>query len=105
MIRGYVALLNPELVQKDLIIFLNLTLNQHGEGKRETFLNTVSALPEVVELYQTSGSCDFLAKVRVQGVQEFRNFLVEKVGKVANVKDIISHVVLEEIKHTTKIFI
>jgi len=103
VIRGYVALLDPKLVDKELVVFMNITLRQHGEGLRETFIKEMSQLPELVELYQTSGTYDFLAKVRIQDVLEFRNFLVEKVGRVGNIKDVDSHVVLEEIKQSTMI--
>mgnify|MGYP001479214297 CR=1 FL=1 len=105
VIRGYVALLDPEMVKKDLVVFVNLTLQQHGEGKRENFIQNITDLPEVIELYQTSGTYDFMAKVRVEDVLEFRNFLVEKIGKIPNVKDVVSHVVLEEVKHSTTIVI
>ncbi len=103
VIKKYVAIVAPESVGKDLVIFMNLTLREHGVGKREKFLQDVSDLQEVVELYHTSGLYDFMAKVRVEDVHEYRNFLVEKVGKIDNVKDIVSHMVLEELKHSTKI--
>ncbi|MFT7592389.1 MAG: Lrp/AsnC family leucine-responsive transcriptional regulator [bacterium] len=103
VIRKYVALINPESVSKELVIFMNLTLKDHGIGLRDRFLEKVSALPEVTELYHTSGVYDFLAKVRVRDVHEYKDFLVEKMGKIDNVKDVVSHVVLEEIKRSTKI--
>ncbi|MFT5513846.1 MAG: Lrp/AsnC family leucine-responsive transcriptional regulator, partial [Bacteroidia bacterium] len=94
VIRKYVALINPESVSKELVIFMNLTLKDHGIGLRDRFLEKVSALPEVTELYHTSGVYDFLAKVRVRDVHEYKDFLVEKMGKIDNVKDVVSHVVL-----------
>ena len=103
VIRKYVALINPESVSKELVIFMNLTLKEHGIGLRERFLEKVSALPEVTELYHTSGVYDFMAKVRVSDVHEYKDFLVEKMGKIDNVKDVVSHIVLEEIKRSTKI--
>lgn len=103
VIKKYVALVSPEAVGKDLVVFMNLTLRDHSTEKREVFLNKIAALPEVVEFYHTSGLYDFMAKVRVGDVQGYRDFLVEKVGKLDNVKDVVSHMVLEEIKHSTKI--
>jgi Lrp/AsnC family transcriptional regulator, leucine-responsive regulatory protein len=103
VIRKYVALVDPQKVYKELVVFMNLTLREHGEGKRERFLEKIAALPEVVEMYHTSGVYDFMAKVRVSDVHEYRDFLVEKMGKIDNVKDIVSHMVLEEIKRSTKI--
>lgn len=103
VIKKYVALVAPESVGKELVVFLNMTLREHGTDKRDKFLERLAQLPEVIELYHTSGLYDFMAKVRVGDVHEYRNFLVEKIGKLENVKDVVSHMVLEEIKHTTKI--
>lgn len=103
VIDKYVALVNPESVSRELIVFMNLTLKDHGVGQRERFLDKVSDLSEVVELYHTSGVNDFMAKVRVADVREYKDFLVEKMGKIDNVKDVVSHIVLDEIKRTTKI--
>ena len=103
VIKKYVAIVSPERVGKDLVVFMNLTLREQSIGSRDKFLGELSALPEVIELYHTSGLFDFMAKVRVADVHEYRNFLVGKVGKIDNIKDVVSHMVLEEIKHSTKI--
>ncbi|MFT5723275.1 MAG: Lrp/AsnC family leucine-responsive transcriptional regulator [Bacteroidia bacterium] len=103
VIKNYVALIDPLSVNKELLVFMNLTLKEHGIGTRELLIKEVRMLPEVVELFHTSGVYDFVAKVRVADVQEYRDFLVEKLGRINNIKDIVSHMVLDEIIHSTKI--
>ena len=103
IIKKYVALLEPELINKELLVFINITISEHSKSKREKFLKTLLELEDVVELYHTSGSYDFMAKVRFGGIKDYRDFLVNKIAPIDNIADIDSQIVLDEIKHTTKI--
>lgn len=58
-----------------------------------------------MEFYHTSGSFDFLAKVRFSDIKTFRDFLVNEVASIHNIRDIESQIVLEEIKYSTKIIL
>ena len=58
-----------------------------------------------MEFYLTSGSFDFLAKVRFSDIKTFRDFLVNEVASIQNISDIESQIVLEEIKYSTKIIL
>ena len=58
-----------------------------------------------MEFYHTSGSFDFLAKVRFSNIQESRNFLVNELSSIYNISDIESQIVLEEIKYSTRIIL
>lgn len=57
----------------------------------------------MVELYHTSGSQDFLTKVRFANIKEYRDFLVNDITSIQNIGDIDSQIVLEEVKSTTSI--
>ncbi len=103
IIDKYVALVNPSLLNKDLVVFMNITIKEHVAGSREKLVAALTDINEVTELYHTSGRYDFMAKVRVADVKDYRDFLVEKVGKIDNIKDITSHMVLDDIKTSTKI--
>ncbi len=103
IIKRYVALVEPELLDKSLVVLMNITIQEHKIGSRESFVKSITELPQVVELYHTSGRFDFIAKVRVSKVSEYRDFLLDKITPIENVKDIDSHIVLEELKYTTSI--
>ena len=62
-------------------------------------------LSAVMEFYHTSGSFDFLAKVRFSNIRDFRNFLVNELSLIPNISDIESQIVLEEIKYSTQIIL
>tara|TARA_R110002050_G_scaffold141251_2_gene266330 strand:- start:36182 stop:36634 length:453 start_codon:yes stop_codon:yes gene_type:complete len=103
IIKSYVAILDAEKVKKGLTVFLNISIKEHQFEPRQKFLDQIKSLPEVIELYHTSGSHDFLAKVRFSNVKEYRNFLVNEVTALQNVGDIDSQIVLEGIKENTAI--
>mgnify|MGYP003333453734 CR=1 FL=1 len=102
-IKRYVALLNTDLLNKQIIVFMNITIKDHHKEARDEFVRSLEALDEVSEFYHTSGSFDFLAKVRFANIKDYRDFLVNKVAAIRNISDIDSQIVLEEIKYSTKI--
>lgn len=102
-IKQYVALLNTDLLNKHIIVFMNITIKDHHKEARDTFVKSMEALDEVSEFYHTSGSFDFLAKVRFANIKDYRNFLVNDVASIRNISDIDSQIVLEEIKYSTRV--
>jgi len=102
-IKGYVAILNANVVNKNLIVFMNITIKEHGNIMRNKFIEDISKLKDVSEFYHTSGAYDFLAKVRFSNVREYRDFLVNHIAQQENISDIDSQIVLEEIKSSTYI--
>lgn len=103
IIKQYVALLDPALLNKNLIVFLNVSVREHDLSSRNKLVKALSKLQEIVELYHTSGLADFTAKVRVADIKEYRRLLVDKISVIDNIKDLTSNIVLEEIKYTTNI--
>ena len=103
VIKKYVAILEPEKLDKSLVVFMNITILEHRVGSREEVINQLSELEEITELFQTSGQYDFMAKVRVSKVSDYRDFLVERMASINNIKNIESHIVLEEIKYSTSL--
>lgn len=105
IIKQYVALLDADLIGKSITVFINITIKDHHSEKRDEFVQQMKKLSAVMEFYHTSGSFDFLAKVRFSNIQEFRNFLVNELSSIHNISDIESQIVLEEIKYSTKVIL
>jgi len=103
IIKNYVALLNADAVNKSFIVFMNITIKEHNYDSRKKFVEDILSLKDVSELYHTSGSYDFMAKVRFSSIKEYRDFLVNQIAMVDNISDIDSQIVLDEIKSSTYI--
>ncbi len=102
-IKQYVALLNADLLGKNIVVFMNLNIKDHQADKREEFVQHMESLDAVTEFYHTSGNFDFVAKVRFSSIKEYRDFLVNEVATITNISDIDSQIVLEEIKYSTRV--
>jgi DNA-binding Lrp family transcriptional regulator len=102
-VKQYVALLDADLLGKNIIVFMNITIKDHHFEDRKKFVDQMESLQAVVEFYHTSGNFDFLVKVRFASIKEYRDFLVNEVASIHNIGDIDSQIVLEEIKYSTKI--
>ena len=105
IIKKYAALLDADLLDKSIIVFMNITIKDHHSDKRNEFVAQMEKLEPVMEFYHTSGSFDFLVKVRFSDIKSFRDFLVNDVASIHNISDIESQIVLEEIKYSTKIIL
>lgn len=105
VIKRYVALLEPDLLNKSLVVFMNITIKEHDQESRNRFINSVKKLKYVSEFYHTSGTYDFLLKVRFSNIREYKDFLVNDIASIVNVGDIDSQIVLEEIKSVTNIIL
>ena len=103
IIKQYVALLDTDLLGKTLLVFMNITVKEHNAKSRDQIVRELSSLKEISELYQTSGTYDFMAKVRFSDIKDYRDFLVNRIAAIDNINDIDSQIVLEEIKYTTSL--
>lgn len=101
IIKKYVALLDANKLDKSFIVFMNITMKEHNIKNRNKLIEQFSKLKDVTELYHTSGTYDFMARVRFANVHEYRNFLVNHISTIDNIGDIDSQIVLEEIKSST----
>ena len=105
IIKKYIALLDADLLGKSILVFMNITIKDHHSEKRNEFVKQMEQLDAVMEFYHTSGSFDFLVKVRFADIKTFRDFLVNDVASIHNISDIESQIVLEEIKYSTRIIL
>lgn len=103
IITKYVALVDPDLINKSLVVFINISVKEHDQKNRNEFIDRVTKLNQVTEFYQTSGTYDFMLKVRFASVKDYKDFLVNEIASIDNIGNIDSQIVLEEIKSTTAI--
>ena len=63
------------------------------------------AIEEVVECYHVSGDYDYILKVLVADMNDFREFMVTKLTTLDHIGSTHSAFVINEVKHTTAITI
>jgi len=103
VIKKYVALVDKKAVDKDFVAFCHVKLTQHSQDYVVKFEREVRKLEEVMECYHISGDYDYLLKVLVKDMQEFREFMVKKLTKIDHIGSTHSMFMINEVKHTTAI--
>ena len=102
-INNYVALINKERVDKNFIAFCHVKLTQHTQEYVVQFERDATKLQEVLECYHISGDYDYLLKVIVEDMEEFREFMVKKLTNIKHIGSTHSMFMINEVKHSTAI--
>jgi len=103
IIEKYVALVRKENINKSFVAFCNIKLVQHSQDYVIKFEKDVTKLKEVLECYHISGDYDYLLKVLVKDMEEFREFMVKKLTTINHIGSTHSTFMISEVKHTTAI--
>ncbi|WP_370390939.1 Lrp/AsnC family transcriptional regulator [uncultured Winogradskyella sp.] len=103
IVKGYTALVDKSKVDKGFVAFCHVKLIQHTQDYVVKFEREVKQLSEVLECYHISGDYDYILKVLVKDVNEFRDFMVNKLTRIDHIGSTHSMFVIGEVKHTTKI--
>ncbi|HLO46105.1 MULTISPECIES: Lrp/AsnC family transcriptional regulator [Lacihabitans] len=100
-IEKYTIELNRKKLNKNLIVFCNVSLKEHAQQFLTQFEKDVQTVPEVVECYCVSGGSDFLLKVIVSDMEEYKDFILNKLAAISNIGSAQSHFVITEAKHSS----
>jgi len=101
VIRNYVALLNRNKIEKAFVVFCHIKLIQHTKDVIHTFENEVIRLDEVSECIHVSGDYDYILKVSVKDMDEYREFMVTKLTGLQHIGSTHSSFMIGEVKNTT----
>lgn len=103
VIQNYVALLNKEKIGKSLMIFCNVSLQLHSKPLLKRFEQTVVKFDEVMECYHTAGTFDYLLKVVATDMNNYQDFITNKLAALENISHVQSSFVMTEVKYKTEI--
>ena len=101
VIRKYVALLNPNTVDRDVTVFVQISLDLQVGGRLDSFEHQIMQRPEVLECYLMTGDSDYLLRVVVPDVAAYERFLKEALTRVEGVVGIKSSFALRQVKYST----
>jgi Lrp/AsnC family transcriptional regulator, leucine-responsive regulatory protein len=101
VISKYVAILDRNKVEKAFVVFCHIKLIQHTKDFVITFENEVVKLNEVLECFHVSGDYDYILKVCVKDMEEYREFMVTKLTALQHIGSTHSSFMIGEVKNTT----
>lgn len=103
IIKGYTAIVDREKVNRSFVVFCNIRLTQHTKENVREFEEEVTRLTEVQECYHVSGDYDYILKVHVANMEDYRNFMVTKLTDLKHIGNTHSIFMIGEVKHSTVI--
>lgn len=101
IIDKYVALINRNKINKGFVVFCHIKLIQHSKDFLTKFENEVVKLTEVLECFHVSGDYDYILKVCVKDMEEYREFMVTKLTTLQHIGSTHSTFMIGEVKNTT----
>lgn len=101
IIMGYHARLSPELLDKRLLVFLEIKLSAKSGDVFEQVARDLADIPEVLECHLISGEFDYLVKARLKEMSAYRKLLGNILKKLPASASSHSYVVMEEVKESS----
>ena len=98
IIMGYYARLNPEMLERSLLVFLEIKLSAKSGDVFDQVARNLTEIPEVLECHLISGDFDYLVKARLKEMSAYRRLLGDLLKKLPASASSHSYVVMEEVK-------
>ena len=95
IITGYYARLNPALVDRNLLVFLEIKLSAKSGDVFDQVAKSLTEIPEVLECHLISGEFDYLVKARLKEMGAYRRLLGDLLKKLPASASSHSYVVME----------
>jgi Lrp/AsnC family transcriptional regulator, leucine-responsive regulatory protein len=105
IIDKYVVLLNGSKIDRAFVVFCQIKLLQQTKEYILGFEKEVIKFNEILECFNVSGDYDYILKIVVKDMEEYRDFLVNKLSTLHQIGSKHSTFMIGEVKKTTVISI
>jgi Lrp/AsnC family transcriptional regulator len=100
VIKKRVAILSPEKIGLGLTVFVQIETGDHSDVWMNRFATTLSAMPEVMEIYRMAGDVDYMLRVVVADMAAYDAFYKKMISAIP-LRNVTSRFAMEQIKSTT----
>lgn len=105
IIEGYSATINVKKIGKELMVYTNVSLKEHSKEYILNFESKILDFKSVIECNHVSGEHDYVLKVVVKNMDDYRDFLSNKLAKIANIGNVHSSFIVGEVKKKTVVYV
>jgi Lrp/AsnC family leucine-responsive transcriptional regulator len=92
------VIIDPARVGLGLQAYVEITLDRTTPQVGERFIQLVGRLPEVVEIHAVAGDFDFLLKISVRDMADYKRLIWQEFDRLAEIKTIRSTMVFDSPK-------
>lgn len=103
VISRYVALLDRHKIGRDFMVLCHVKLIQHKKEYVLQFEKEVMNLHEVTECFHVSGDYDYILKICIKDIADYRHFMLTKLTTIQHIASTHSSFMISEVKNTTAI--
>jgi len=103
IIRDYVALIDPHVVERGLLAFVAVRSTEHGPEM--PLAVELSRIPEVLEVHHVAGDDCYLLKVRARDAEHLGQLLRQQISAAPTVTSTRTTIVLETVKEDPRVAI
>jgi Lrp/AsnC family transcriptional regulator len=100
VIRGRVALLDPDRLDLGLMVMIQLRAARHDPDWLDAFGKAVRQMPEIMGAYRMTGDLDYLLRARVRDMADYDRLYRALISRV-DLSDVSASFVMETLKDTT----
>lgn len=100
-ISAYVALLNPQKLERSTTVFVEITLQSQAEELLDAFESQVKHIPNILDCYLMAGHADYLIKLMVKDTKDFAHIHRRFLSRLPGVRHMQSSFALRKVINTT----
>ena len=101
IISKYATILDKTKINKAFVVFCHVKLIKHSRDLIFEFEKEVVTLTEVLECFHVSGDYDYILKICVKDMEEYREFMVTKLTTLQHIGSTHSTFMIGEVKNST----
>ena len=105
VITKYIATIDKEKINKSFLIFCHVKLLQHSKEYLSNFEKEILKLDEVLECFHVSGDYDYILKIHVADMKEYREFMVTKLTTIRHIGSTHSIFSINEVKNSHEVIV
>jgi Lrp/AsnC family leucine-responsive transcriptional regulator len=102
VIQGYVALVDPHVIDQRMLAFVAVRTNVVGDAEREVAAR-LAAIPEVLEVHYVAGEDCLLLKMRARDAEHVGLLLRNQVSAIPGVSSTRTTIVLGSMKESPRL--
>lgn len=103
IIKRYVAIVDIDKINKPLINYCIVNITRHQIHLMNEFESAVREMEEIIECYRISGKYDYLLKIVSKDMNEYQDFVINRLSVLDMIANINSQFVLHCIKYRTSV--
>lgn len=94
VIRGYRAILDRTSLGAGFVAYVTVALSQHTKAAQEAFERAIARAPQVRECHNITGAVEYLLRVEVADLSDYKHFHTEVLGTLPQVSGLTTYVVM-----------